>query len=807
MPQPFASRTPSGFAPAGPYRFAGAVRAVTPRPNGADLTTDGAVVRVEAVAEGAFRVRYLRPGDDARDTPAGRPFSYAVADGYGDAPPAATVEDDGAEVRVTAGPFRCVIQKNPLRVRFEDAEGHVFAEDTFGMGARPGAVGVWKRMTADERAYGLGAKAWRLDRTGRAFTQWNSDTPGFGVEQDPLYASFPFVLTLRPGTDDRRRAFGLFFDNAHRSNVDLGGQATGHLGFVAEGGELRYYAFFGPAPADVLRRYTEATGRCPLPPRWALGYHQSRYSYATAKEVREVVRGFRDRGLPLDAVHLDLAHMDGYRVLTWNPEAFPDPAGLLADLAAEGVRAVPIVDPGVKVDSTYAAHEELVAGGHLVRYPDGTPYVGHVWPGPCHFPDFTDPEARRWFGDRAAAFLDTGPAGIWTDMNEPATWGTTMPDLVVHALDGHGGGHAEAHNVYALLMARAVDEGLRRRAPDARPFVLSRAGFAGIQRHAALWTGDNVASWEHLRLASQMLLGWSATGFAFGGTDVGGFMGVPTGELFARWMALGSVSPFFRTHTVREAPRKEPWSFGPDVEAAAKAHLKRRYRLLHVLETAFARHERDGSPVLGPLAYCFPDDDNTLATDDAFLVGPDLLAAPVLTCGATARAVYFPAGTDWFDVETGQRYPGGREALVAAPLDALPLFARAGRVVPFGPAVQHTGEPATTVELRLSPGTGTSELFETDGATLAYRRGAFRRTTFDLTEDGPTLRLARRAEGDYASPVEAVTIRLAGAGPLRSVTVDGDALPANALAPGPDGVWTADVPPDFGEVVLVRAAT
>ena len=767
------------------YEFLGDVTDVEPIQNGVDVRAGGARVRVEAVREGTFRVR-LSPSGDGLDDP---PFSYAVAPGAldGDAPET-DVEEGETDVRVRQGGLTSVIERAPLRVSFETPGGRRFAQDSFPMCWKGDRVMAWKEQRPGERFYGFGDKPIKLDRAGRAFTNWNSDQPEFGPDSDPLYKTFPFYIALQPGGDDGadggHLAYGLYFDNAYRSHFDFGGEARGHTTFGADGGELRYYVFAGPTMADVLERYTALTGRMPLPPLWSLGYHQSRWSYYPEYEVREIARGFRDRQIPLDSIHLDIHYMDGYRVFTWDKERFPDPQEMLRDLEAQGVKTTVIIDPGVKTDEGYRVYDEGLEEDAFVKYPDGSVYTGAVWPGECHFPDFTKPAARTWFGDYYKGMLEEGVWGFWTDMNEPSNFRMrTIPDPVVHDFEGRGGTHLEAHNLYGLLMARSTYEGLRRHAPDRRPFVITRAAYAGAQRYTSGWTGDNVASWEHLNMVLPMVLSLGLSGMPFAGSDVGGFAGKPSPELYARWVQLGAFTPFFRTHCDAFSERQEPWSFGPAVEAIAKDFIGLRYRLLPVFYALFDEHRRTGLPVMRPLVFHYGEDVRVHELEDQFLLGSDVLVAPVLRQGHESREVYLPEGR-WHSFWTGEAFEGGRDVFVRAPLSEMPVFAKAGAVVPLAPLMQHVGEREwDEVELRVFPGEGTSVLYEDDGLSHAYEEGAFRRTSFTLSTPEPgALALERTSEGGlpesaYASPVERFAIRLMDVGEPQDVRLDGTSVP------------------------------
>ncbi|MBQ5947334.1 TIM-barrel domain-containing protein [Massilia sp. ST3] len=583
---------------------------------------------------------------------------------------------------------------------------------------------------------------------------WNADVPDYPAGHDPSYQAIPFFIALHEG-----RSYGLFFNNTWRSWFDMGKTVPRRYSFGASGGELDYYVFTGGAersPARVLQDYTALTGRGALPPLWALGYHQSRWSYMSQEQVLDVAQEFRKRRIPADALYLDIDHMDGFRVFTWNAGTFPDPKKMLDQLHGQGFRAVTIVDPGIKRDEGFPIYRSGRAGGHYVRKADGAELHEKVWPGVCAFPDFTSPGARAWFGSLYQAPLELGVDGFWNDMNEPGVFppdGFSQPEIGLgpqrtfpldarHAGDGRPGTHEEYHNVYGMQMARASFEGLRSLRPEKRPMVLTRAGFAGVQRYAAVWTGDNSPTWSHLALTIPMLTNLSVSGVPFVGADVGGFMGSPSAELHTRWLQAAALTPYFRTHSNDVSAPREPWAFGPAYEAINRDTIALRYQLLPYLYTLFEASERTGLPPMRPLWFDYPGDTRASLIDDQYLVGGDLLVAPVVHEGRTSREVVFPKGSAWIDWSTGIRHEGGTSAMVAAPLARLPLFVRAGASLPMVAApVQHSGEmkdqPLTL--LVAAGGTGSSRVFQDAGDGYAYREGKAR--TITATQDGHSLRL------------------------------------------------------------------
>ncbi|HYC93371.1 MAG TPA: glycoside hydrolase family 31 protein [Thermoanaerobaculia bacterium] len=752
-----------------------------------------AVAMVTALSPEVIRVRVTPASREPRD------HSYAVINrALGEA--GATFDIQSARSTLSTSALRVTIQHAPFRVAFATAGGQSLDEDDRTRGTTLGAAGggrVFKRLRDDEQIYGLGEKngplskrGWKLG--GYSFTMWNSDTFGYNESTDPLYVSVPFYISMRGGV-----AHGVFFDNTFRSNFDIGHQSEGVLSFGAEGGALDYYFIYGPEPKKVLERYTALTGRMPLPPLWALGYHQCRYSYYPESRVRFIADNFRERRIPADVIWLDIHYQDRYRPFTWDPKRFPDPARMIADLRKQGFRTVTIVDPHPPAVRGYAPYDTGLAGDHFVKNADGSIYQAPVWPAkaedgdapdwskppgvPSVFPDFSKPAARAWWGSLYADFVKQGVAGIWNDMNEPAVFDTasgTMPLDVRHDNEGQPTDHREIHNVYGMLMTRSTFEGLSKLRPDARPFILSRASFAGGQRYAALWPGDNVSDWTAFRSSIPMLLGLGLSGFPFVGVDIGGFAEAPTPELYTRWLQAGVFYPFMRTHTTFGTPDQEPWSYGVEYEAINRRAIELRYRLLPYIYSAMREAAESGVPAMRPMFVEFPDEGATWGMDDQFLFGPDLLIAPVLRAGVTERGVYLPKG-EWYDFWTGRRYTGGRGITVPVTMQAIPIFVRGGAFVFGQPVVQHTGEMAgQPLEVTLYP-SGTSErtFYEDAGDGFAYERGGFARRRFRARKEGAaTIVEIGAPEGSYRPRPRALQLAVRGVEASR-VSMGGTALP------------------------------
>lgn len=662
-----------------------------------------------------------------------------------------TVQRSGRKVAVITSAARFELDLATSGWRVVDRHDlTVFEAPAGGTGLAGPEARVDLRLAPRERLFGLGETTGPLDQRGRRREFWNIDVLQHASSIHPglrrNYVSIPFALSLRDG-----RAAGLFLDHPGMQDWDLGESDPDRWRLTADGGLVDLYLFTGPGVGDVLARYSELTGRLPLPPRWALGYHQSRYSYTSRAELEAVATEFRRRRIPCDALYCDIHHMDGYRVFTFG-KSYPRPGEMLAGLARRGFRVVAIADPGVKDDPKYGVLQRGRKVDAFVKQADGRhDVIGQVWPGASRFPDFLSAAVRDWWGREQQALLDLGVAGLWNDMNEPANNDgpdKTLPPDAIHRTDHGPRRHTEVHNVYGMEMARASRDGALRVRPDERPFVITRAGYAGVQRHALVWTGDNSSCWEHLAGALRQCLNLGLSGVAFCGADVGGFLDSCTPELFARWLQFAVFTPFLRNHSNLGTRAQEPWAFGPEIEAIARDALNLRYQLLPYLYGLFARAARDGTPILRPLFWHYPNDPLAVACEDQFLLGEHLLVAPVLHPGAVARSIYLPRG-EWFDFWTGEKAPGAVHLTAHAPLARIPVFVKAGAILPLTATRPHVGrrEPDTVVLHVWPDDHGHLEWYDDDGRTLAHARGVSERRTI-------TTRPGRRSGSLRIGPVE-----------------------------------------------------
>lgn len=703
---------------------------------------------IQFLHDGIFRVVLIRP--DYQEPLLTYPLANASWQ-----PIPLEISEENEYLKVASREIDLLIHKTPCRLIVLDKQGNVINKDDPGMGFGWDGkeVRCWKSIARDERFFGLGEKTGDVNKRGREYVMWNSDHPGYSNKMDPLYQSIPFFIGIH-----KNNAYGIYLNNCYRTTFNMGAGNRRYYSFAVDQGNLDYFFIYGPKISRVVSLYSELTGKMPLPPMWALGYQQCRWSYYPDKEVLNLARTFREKKIPADVIYLDIHYMDGYRVFTWDKNRFPEPEKMLRELQEMGFRVVTIIDPGVKVDSNYTMAKEGIAGKHFLRYPDGAVYVGEVWPGPAFFPDFSHPATRRWWGRHLGRLLNQGVDGLWNDMNEPAVWGNAFPTEVLMDDNGLNSNMKKMHNLYGFLMAQTAYESARKHQPGKRPFILTRAGFAGEQRFTAVWTGDNVSSEEHLALGIRMMLGMGLSGVPFIGTDVGGFMGAPSPELFVRWLQVGVFSPLFRNHTHWDTRDQEPWAFGETVEELSRNIIEMRYRILPYLYTLFWEASESGTPILRPMFWYDQDDPNTYnaAYQEQFFVGEKLLVAPVSRVGERLKKVYLPAGK-WLDWHTETVYDGGQTVIVEAPLERIPLFLRAGAIIPTRDPMQYVDEkPIGTLYLDVFPASdyGNFLLYEDDGESFAYQQGQYRLTQFEFLKEGDHLTFTVNRVQDKFSPGE-----------------------------------------------------
>lgn len=608
-----------------------------------------------------------------------------------------------------------------------EAEGH----DISGYLDKPCRYELVKRLEEGDDFYGLGDKSGFINKKNYEYENWNSDLPQAHNEDfKALYKSIPILMCLK---DDA--AYGVFFDNTFRNTINLGKENPEYFFYTTEEGNLDYYFMTGNNLADVVGSYTYLTGTTPLPQMWALGYQQSRWGYESAEDINTVVDRYRKEQIPLDVVHLDIDYMDHFKVFTWNEENYGKPGVLFDELKEKGIKPVTCVDPGTKVEKGYYIDDEGLEKDYFVKDKDGEVYVNAVWPGDSHFPDFGRKEVRKWWSNNYRFLTEMGVAGIWTDMNEPACFHGELPQDVVFYDEDRKTNHAEIHNVYGHYMSKATFEGLKEQTSK-RPFVITRACYAGTQKYSTVWTGDNQSLWHHLQMVIPQLCNLGLSGFSFCGTDVGGFGADCTPELLSRWVEAACFSPLFRNHSAKGTKFQEPWRFGKEVMDINRKYIELRYRFLPYMYDLFYQGETTGLPIMRPMVLAYPFDPETRNMNGQFMVGDQLLVAPVLEQGVTQKMVYLPEGI-WYDYWTGKKLEGKQYILRDAPLDVCPMYVKAGSIIPTYEVVQYVGEkPYQKLTLLVTPGEGEYIHFQDNGEDYAYQRGEYNLYRFTTDANG-----------------------------------------------------------------------
>ncbi|MBC6109974.1 TIM-barrel domain-containing protein [Pedobacter fastidiosus] len=741
----------SAFSQTKPVIQIGQVKDVKIGKQDVDITLDNAFAKISVYSSSVIRVRIDQKVLDAD-------FSYAVVGKPLDVKSVITQNDQ--EISITTDSLKAVIQKKPFSIAFYTLDGKVINEDEKGLTTSwvSSSVTNYKKMQADEHFVGLGEKTGNLDRKGNGYTNWNSDVYGYAVTADPLYSTIPFYIGLHHGLN-----YGLFLDNTYQSDFNFGASNNRFSSFGARGGELNYYFIYHKKVADIIRSYTYLTGRMPLPPMWSLGYQQNRYSYYPEAEVMRIANTLREKKIPADGITLDIHYMDAYKLFTWNKDRFPNPLKMNTDLNKLGFKTTVIVDPGIKVEKGAGAYERGINDNIYIKYLDGEPYTGQVWPGWCNFPDFTSIKGRAWWRNEVKFFSASGVSGIWNDMNEIATWGQKMPDNVLFDYDGKQTSHLQAHNVYGLQMARSSYEGAKEEFKE-RPFILTRSGYAGLQRYTAIWTGDNRAEDDHMLAGVRLMNSLGLSGVAFSGMDIGGFTGNPTPALYTRWIELGAFTPYYRNHTALNTKSSEPWSFGEDVLDIARNYISLRYQLLPYLYSNFYEATQSGLPIMRSLAINYTHDPKILDAQfqNQYEFGNAFMVAPFESSKEYGK-IYFPTG-NWYDLFTDAKLAGNQEKIIQLNANKLPVFVKGGSIIPQQSLIQNTGEkPTDTLTIHIYKGDVANSFvyYEDDGKSYNYEKGGFykRLITFD-----PVKKLINfnQVEGDYKSQFKFIKLAFHG---------------------------------------------
>lgn len=717
-------------------------------------TENNVILQVTVVRDSVIRFRYATTGKFEKD------FSYGVtihaSRGYNKL----KVSEDEVSYIITTSKLICKVEKLSLQVSIYDAiDNKLINQDEIGFHWEESyefggdIVKMSKACQKAESFYGLGDKPVEVNMKGKRFENWATDSYAFGKHTDPIYKAIPFYTAIQDN-----KSYGIFFDNTFKTHFDFAQERRNVTSFWAQGGEMNYYFIYGPQMQDVVANYTDLTGKPhALPPLWALGFHQCKWSYYPESNVKEVTNTFRDLKIPCDAIYLDIDYMDGFRCFTWDKNYFPDPKRMVKELEDEGFKTVVIIDPGIKIDLEYDVFKEALDKDYFCKRADGPYMKGKVWPGECYFPDYTKPEVREWWSGLFQELIeDIGVKGVWNDMNEPAVMDVpnkSFPDDVRHDYDGNPCSHRKAHNIYGTQMARATYHGLKKYAYPKRPFVITRSAYSGAQRYTSTWMGDNVATWEHLSIANNQAQRMAMSGFSFAGSDIGGFAEQPQGELFARWIQLGVFHAFCRVHSSGDHGDQEPWVFGEEITDIVRKFVELRYQLLPYLYTAFWKYINDGTPILKSLVLYDQEDTSTHYRSDEFVYGEQILVCPIIEPNAKGRRMYVPKGK-WYNFWTDEVVDGGKEIWVDADIDSMPIFIKEGAVIPKYPVQQYVGEKTfdeITLDVYYKEGKETSTLYDDAHDGYDYKKGRFSLRTFKITGKKDEFILQQHKRGDFSA--------------------------------------------------------
>ncbi|GMN08228.1 glycoside hydrolase family 31 protein [Croceitalea sp. MTPC5] len=741
------------------------------------FTTDnGVILEITVLRDSAIRFRYATEHSFEPD------FSYAISDDVNTGYNELEVIEETSDYVIQTSKIKIYISKGNMKIQIVDLDDLVINEDEVGFHWEENydyggnIVKMTKVTQSGESYYGMGDKASHTNLKGKRVNNWVTDSYAYGKDQEPLYKSIPFYVGLHNDA-----AYGIFFDNSFSTYFDFAHERRNVTSFWADGGEMNYYFFYGPKISQVVEAYTDLTGVPELPPLWALGFHQSKWSYYPEKKVKKIAATFRELKIPCDAIYLDIDYMEGFRCFTWNNRRFPNPKKMVDDLYEDGFKTVTMIDPGIKIDRDYWVYQEAMEKGYFCRRADGPHFKGKVWPGECKFPDFTNPEVREWWaGLYKEMIAEMGVHGVWNDMNEPAVMEvpTKTANLDVrHDYDGHPCSHRKAHNVYGMQMVRATYDGIKKYTFPKRPFVLTRAAYSGTQRYASTWTGDNVATWEHLWIANVQMQRMCMSGYSFVGSDIGGFAEQPNGELFARWIQMGIFHPFCRVHSSGDHGDQEPWSFGDEITDIVRKYIELRYQLLPYLYTMFYRYVKEGIPMLQSLVYYDQGDTQTHFRTDEFLFGEQILVCPVQEPNAQGRRMYVPKGK-WYNYWTEEVIEGGVEKWVSAAIDKIPLFIKEGAMIPKYPIQQYVGEKDITelkIDAYYKKGVETSVVYEDQQEGYDYKKGRYSLRKFRLRGKENELIMQQFKDGSFITSYNTFKLQFHGLPfKIKSIEVDNE---------------------------------
>ncbi|OQD42649.1 glycosyl hydrolase [Croceivirga radicis] len=746
-------------------------------------TQNGVLLEITILRDSMVRFRYATEFAFEPD------FSYAISSEVNTGYNELEVEEKDTSFTIATSKVVIRVAKKNLKITISDLEGNIINQDdngfhweeNFDYGGN--VVKMTKVTQSGESFYGGGDKASHTNLKGKRISNWVTDSYAYGKDQEPLYKSIPFYIGLH-----NEKAYGIFFDNSFGTYFDFAHERRNLTSFWADGGEMNYYFFYGPKISQVVEAYTDLTGVPELPPMWALGFHQSKWSYYPESKVKEVSKTFRDLKIPCDAIYLDIDYMDGFRCFTWDNQKFPDPKRMIDELEKDGFKTITMIDPGLKIDREYDIYQQAMENDFFCKRADGPHFKGKVWPGECKFPDFTNPKVREWWATLYKEMIaDMGVHGVWNDMNEPAIMEvpTKTANLDVrHDYDGHPCSHRKAHNVYGMQMVRATYNGVKKYTFPKRPFVLTRAAYSGTQRYCATWTGDNVATWEHLWIANVQMQRMCMSGYSFVGSDIGGFAEQPNGELFARWIQLGVFHPFCRVHSSGDHGDQEPWSFGEEVTNIVRKFIELRYELLPYLYTAFYKYIENGVPMLQSLVYYDQADTQTHFRTDEFLFGEQILVCPVQEPNSQGRRMYVPKGK-WYNYWTDELVEGGVEKWVSAPLDRIPLFIKEGAMIPKYPVQQYVGEKKLTelkIDVYFKEGKEDSVIYEDQLEGFDYKKGRYSLRNFRLLGKPNELIIQQFKDGSFTTTYENFKIQFHGLPfKIKEIEVDNEVVSFESL--------------------------
>lgn len=634
------------------------------------------------------------------------------------------VEEDSNFLVIKGKKVLTFVDKNTTEISFKDLEGNIINED-FQPSFKDEEGNVYISKVNDCLAYyGLGEKGGDLNKKGCYTENFNTDDPETDDDSITYYKTIPFYVALK-----EKATYGIFFDNSFRSYFDMGKEMGDRIFFGAIGGQIQYYFIPGENIKEVVKNYTTLTGRMEMPPLWSLGYQQCRFSYFSQEEVRELVKTFEEKDIPLDVVYLDIDYMDGFRVMTFKTPNFDDAAGLIGDLKEKGIRTITIIDPGVKVDEEYDVFKRGKEGNHFTKKLDGEMFIGAVWPGDSAFPDFSNKDCREWWKSELKKFIsEHGMDGIWNDMNEPCVFNNdhkTMLETCLHNSDNGVIEHKEFHNRYGFEMSRCSKEAQEELHPNERGFSMTRATYAGGQRYSSVWTGDNMSLWSQMRMSISMNANLGISGFSFVGNDVSGFGLDSSEELFIRWMEMGTFIPIFRNHSNMYTRRQEPWAFGPRAEKIAKKSIELRYELLPYIYDLYYISHKEGLPIFRPMIMEYEKDMNLLNIREQFMLGENMIVAPVLYEGERSKTVYLPKGI-WFNYFTMEKLQGGKWYKLPCELDEILVFVKEGAIIPtYNKKFRNVKERPKNILLKVFGENAKGFHYNDDGHTMEYLEGKY----------------------------------------------------------------------------------